>query len=496
MANISDMRQHVNLPQPNPNLSDPHLGHLQQSFAEHVLKWFPLFDPETASQHLRHARDTGYRQTGASLCVVFLIFTNGAISADNSLYLRSPHDLPGFVYYARAVSMLERLPITSKDLTTLQCRLLVGLYLLFAMRSLEAWTNITQASQNCVLFLKENTCRDASQEYREAFRRIYWYVIAPFKQIRCGLLHVTVELGSNILSRRICYVLETELEACLDMPTSGIRTFQAVVPLPGSRYEEEGMYFLLAISSLRTVMVDVLDAVGYRSATPIVSYNPAVPLELRRQLDEWYCHLPGPLRFRLDSNMLFDSRKAYLRCAYHALIIAATWPFVMPLSQASAHSAQERPKPSHWPTVGPTSNPFQESMPQNVQQRTKSGHGTPTPTSVHLPTDAEIHDVATGRAAAQTCLDTCRSYLIDAEEILMQRSVISHLVVHQYFAFTMILLLDFSGVDPQDGGANVKETRRLERALHNLRHWSVAPFMAESLNEIMRIARAKGLRFV
>lgn len=80
-----------------------------------------------------------------------------------------------------------------------------------------------------------------------------------------------------------------------------------------------------------------------------------------------------------------------------------------------------------------------------------------------------------------------------AEEILMQKSLVSHLVVHQYFAFTMILLLNFGGVDLQAEGASMEERRQLERALRNLRYWGVVPFMGGSLSVLMRIARARGL---
>lgn len=171
---ISDMRQQLNSPYANLDLSGPHLEHLQRSFADHVLKWLPLFDPDIASQHLRHAKSTEYRHSGSSLCMVFLISATGSISADGSLYSRSAHELPGFAYYTRAVAILERLPTTSKDLTTLQCRVLVGVYLLFAMRPLEAWKNITQACQECMILLRADVNREASDEYREAFRRIYW----------------------------------------------------------------------------------------------------------------------------------------------------------------------------------------------------------------------------------------------------------------------------------------------------------------------------------
>lgn len=286
--------------------------------------------------------------------------------------------------------------------------------------------------------------------------------------------------------------MEVELEACLEVPTSGIRNYEATVPLPGSYYEEEGIYFLLALSSLRKLMVEVLDAVGYKSTSSFVTYNPAVALELRTQLDDWYRHLPGPLRFQLDSDMLLDTRRAYLRCSYYALVAVASWPFVLPLSQAPAHTPQSAHYSHHPPSLALPSYPSHESVPQPYQQQA-GGYGTPTSSSAYPSGDLDLHDLATHRAAAQSCLDACRSYLMHAEEILMQKSLVSHLVVHQYFAFTMILLLNFGGVDLQAEGASMEERRQLERALRNLRYWGVVPFMGGSLSVLMRIARARGL---
>ena len=486
------MRQHVsNLPIPEPDFNEPHLWSLHRSFADNILKWLPLFDPDTAASHLRYARETRFQHTGSSLCVVFLIFANGAISQDHSPYSRSAHELPGFAYYARALSILERLPATSKDLTALQCRILVTVYLLFAMRPLEAWKNITLASQECVLLLRANTNDDPTldhlEQFREAFRRIYW----------------------------ICYVLENELEACLEVPSSGIRLYEAQVPLPISHYEEDGMYFLLALASLRKVMVEVLDTVGYKSLTGSVTYNPAVALELRTQIDQWYHHLPGPLRFQLDSNMLFDTRKAYLRCAYYALMAVATWPFVIPLSQEpfseptrrqshdmglrrQSHDMTPR-RQSHDmgppPPIGPTSHPSQESVPRRGSQNQPQQNASPAPTSISTQDTIEPYNPSNDsayRAAAHACLAACRTYLTYAEEILTSKTLVSHLIVRQYFAFTMILILCFNGVDLQDPDS-FDDRKKLEDAMRNLQYWGVVPFMGDCLAEMERVGKARGL---
>lgn len=40
----------------------------------------------------------------------------------------------------------------------------------------------------------------------------------------------------------------------------------------------------------------------------------------------WYSHLPSPLKFSLDDSLLFDLRKAHLRCLYLVHKAILLWP--------------------------------------------------------------------------------------------------------------------------------------------------------------------------
>lgn len=217
------------------DLAKPHLWRLQRSFVENVLKWLPLFDHEIATRYLQDVRFGQPEDDDGPACLVLLMYANGALGADSTLYCASPPSLAGFAYYVRAMKALRQLPRSGEDLCILQCHVLSSIYLLFAMRPLEAWKMIRQASQTCIFLLKAHVV-DHKSDYRDAFNRIYW----------------------------ICYVLESELEVSLELPASGLRAFEEVVDLPTSHYEEEGMYNLLALSSLRRLMVEVVDTVGLR----------------------------------------------------------------------------------------------------------------------------------------------------------------------------------------------------------------------------------------
>lgn len=342
------------------DLEKPHVWRLQRSFVENVLKWLPLFDHATATRYLQRVEMDAQEEDDECVCLVLLMYANGALAADSHLYTTSPLDLAGFTYYTRAMTALRKLPRSGENLCTLQCYVLSSIYLLIALRPLEAWKMIRQASQTCIFLLKARAIHQ-SADYKDAFNRIYW----------------------------ICYVLESELEVSLELPTSGLRAYEEIVELPTSHYEEEGMYNLLALSSLRRLMVEVIDTVGLRS--PAANYAPVVTLELRNQIDFWNQHLPSSLSFTSEHSLLFDMRKAYLRCMYFALIVVALWPFVARCKDI---------------THDGTRTAIDESM-------------------------LREEDRAQMQRGAHECLEAARKYLHVAEEILTQKTLVSHMVIRR-----------------------------------------------------------------
>lgn len=105
---------------------------------------------------------------------------------------------------------------------------------MFAIRPLLAWKIFNEAAHDCLIILKTIKLSEETPEFRDTFSRIFW----------------------------ICYALGHELEVCLEMPSSGVRAYEALIPLPSSEFEEEGLYYLFAVSSLRKLMMEVVDTVG------------------------------------------------------------------------------------------------------------------------------------------------------------------------------------------------------------------------------------------
>ena len=122
----------------------------------------------------------------------------------------------------------------------------------------------------------------------------------------------------------------------------GLRPFHEIVPLPLPDTEEEGFYYFFAQTTIRKLLTETLDVVGYRVGQVI--YAPLVAAELRKQAEQWYDHLPPPIRFPIAVTPLFDLRKSYLRLQFVALQCVIFWPSVLQMLQdANAQTPASQP---------------------------------------------------------------------------------------------------------------------------------------------------------
>lgn len=120
----------------------------------------------------------------------------------------------------------------------------------------------------------------------------------------------------------------------MKMHPIGHRAFQEIVPLPRFEDEDTGFYYFLAQISLRKMLQDVLDVVGYREGKVI--YAPVVTSELRKQAREWYSHLPPAISFPIDTSPVFDPRKSFLRAQYVSMYVVLEWASVLRVFEAFA----------------------------------------------------------------------------------------------------------------------------------------------------------------
>jgi hypothetical protein len=276
---------------------------LQQSFVENFLRWTPIFDQRTCVRTVDHASAGNFSLQDPSTCLTFLLLALGAISEDRS---ESPdNQMPGLDYFARGCQILERLALRTGSLTTLQCRILQASYFKFAIRPMQTWNAITQGARDCMHLLTSKILDRMNRFEQEALHRAFWAV-------------------STILH---------ELEATMKMHPIGLRHFHELVPLPQFEEEDSGFYYFLAQITLRKLLTQTLEVVGYHSGRVI--YAPVVTKELRKQVREWYDHLPPVVRFPLDSTPVFDSRKSFLRGQYIGLFVVLGWPSVLKIMEYS-----------------------------------------------------------------------------------------------------------------------------------------------------------------
>ncbi|KAF2691456.1 hypothetical protein K458DRAFT_381311 [Lentithecium fluviatile CBS 122367] len=274
---------------------------LQQSFVENFLRWTPIFDQRTCVQALEQATAVNFAISNSSTCLTFFLLALGAISEDRN---ESPEkQAPGLEYFARACQILERLSLRTGSLPTLQCRVLQASYFRVAIWPLQAWNSVTQAARDCMHILSSTIADRTEHTDREALNRAFWAT-------------------STILH---------ELEATMKMHPIGLRQFHDTVPIPQFEEEDSGFYYFLAQISLRKFLTQSLEVVGYHSGRVI--YAPVVTKELRKQIREWYDHLPSLVRFPLDATPVFDSRKSFLRGQYFALFVVLGWPSVLKIME-------------------------------------------------------------------------------------------------------------------------------------------------------------------
>jgi hypothetical protein len=274
---------------------------LQQSFVENFLRWTPIFDQETCVSAIELANSDNFVGFSPSTCLAFFLLATGAITEDKGDHTKKT--FPGLGYLARGCRILERLSLRTGNLMTLQCRVLQASYFKFAIRPMQTWNSITQAARDCMHICSSRMRNHLSSVEQEAFNRAFWAT-------------------STIVH---------ELEATLKMFPVGIRQFHEMVPLPQFEEEDSGFYYFLAQISLRKFLTQSLEVVGYHSGRVI--YAPVVTRELRKQVREWYDHLPAVVRFPLDATPLFDSRKSFLRGQYVALFVVLGWPSVLKIME-------------------------------------------------------------------------------------------------------------------------------------------------------------------
>jgi len=273
---------------------------LQQSFVKNYLRWSPLFPELTCIDAIEQATRESFAASNPATCLAFFILAVGAITEYKG---NNPEvSIRMLPYFACGNSILEKMSFLTGNLTCLQCRVLQASYFKFTIQLLQAWNSITQAARDCIYICSSGMTEHMTQTEHQAFNRTFWTT-------------------STVLH---------ELEATMKMFPTGIRQFHHLVPLPEFNDEDSGYHFLAQIS-LRNFLTQSMDELGYKSGRVI--YAPKITKELRKQIQEWYEHLPSLVRFHLDATPMFDLRKSFPKGQYLALLVVLGWPSVLKIME-------------------------------------------------------------------------------------------------------------------------------------------------------------------
>ncbi|KAM9883608.1 vegetative cell wall protein gp1 [Verticillium dahliae] len=295
---------------------------LVQRFLDLVHTKNPVLEADTLWSYARRVAEDGLKWDSRS-CMVLLACALGSVArsfpegtstpspgATSSLKSQAESLHSGEVYYNLA---RRRFGLLQKGLLEPQCHFFAGVYLMYTLRPLLAWTQFHSASRSYHVYLQcqarrtnSLTSGSRSARRRQLEQRLYWS----------------------------CYKSECELRAEMDLPNSSLASFnfpdmhpsppdmdtpssdpvdqtnpsagqQPSVPSRLSAslilQQEESWYYYLTEITLRRIANDILNEFyqngheGWNTET--IGFMAQAARGFEQQLSDWYDGLPPPIRF-------------------------------------------------------------------------------------------------------------------------------------------------------------------------------------------------------
>ncbi|EGX43287.1 hypothetical protein TWF173_007872 [Orbilia oligospora] len=280
-----------------------------QAYFERVNVWYAVVNPYNWTSLYKTALSQGFR-TGPESCVVLLVLALGQASTRGSISRVPIHeDPPGMSYFSAAWALLPSL-MTRTTMLSAQCMILTSAYLFYLVRPLEAWTLLSSISMKLQLLLTTNPPALLPTSSRELSERVFWNAL----------------------------LFESDLLAELDLPHSGIVTFEESIGLPcGFEIEDEDspagvrddLWYFLAEIALRRLLNRVSHLI-YSEANRERSISSLGPIvgELDYQLTQWYESLPLALQFPHSRVQLNNPIQTVLRLRYFACRTIIFRPYI------------------------------------------------------------------------------------------------------------------------------------------------------------------------
>jgi len=302
---------------PSPNPDTTNIGHYVAAFFDRANVWYACVNPNTWRSCYDVASSQGFTE-GPESCIVLLVLALGCAAASGSVSnFRYEPEPPGMDYFALAWKLIPNL-LTRHDVVAAQCHFLAAAYLFYIVRPLEAWNLLSNTSTKLQLLLGvDGFLTPASRELCE---RVYWNTL-------------------------LC---ESDLLAELDLPHSGIVSYEETVKLP-SGFEKEDqempagrdeLWYFLAEIALRRLLNRVSHLI-YANRSAMSSTSALAPLvaELDRQLTQWYDNLPAAVQFPRGRLPTDSPSQTVLRLRYFACRTIIFRPYILAVltDESAAH---------------------------------------------------------------------------------------------------------------------------------------------------------------
>ncbi|KAH6621711.1 hypothetical protein C7974DRAFT_397016 [Boeremia exigua] len=315
----SSQNDHTRFGQKVGGVNEECIPKLIKQFLQYVHIKNPVVDMDTIAMYAHTVSEEGIKWDTAS-CLVILACALGCVARPFRNDPSSPLQCTSLDYDEDALRQGEayyncarrRFGLLKAGISATQCHFLAGVYLMYTMRPLSAWSQFRSASASYHLHLDFQA------------RRVARYGCAPVSPER---RHLETSLYWS------CYKSECELRMELNLPDSSLVNIQYpdLHPVPPwtdtssisieqlgtgkkprqassdaldlQQQETSWFYYLTEITlrRLRNSVLNTLYVKDYREWTDEqIPYMTRAAIELEQQLKEWYNGLPAPLRYEND----------------------------------------------------------------------------------------------------------------------------------------------------------------------------------------------------
>ncbi|KAH7165013.1 hypothetical protein DER46DRAFT_637103 [Fusarium sp. MPI-SDFR-AT-0072] len=280
---------------------------LVRQFLQHVHPVNPILDVDAIYSHSLRVSETGITWDGES-CIVLIACALGCIAKPYDAMVTSPSETSTGsslesqseeLETARAYFELarQRLGLLDQSLLAAQCHFFAGVYYMFTLAPLRAWSQFEHAANIFYVYWKYQP-RENSIHLRRLAQSFYWSCLKS--QVELGLdLHLPQSLLKDLYDAGSELPMPPEIDACPPRQTT------TIFPPPGDspeddlgRVQEESWYFYLTEITLRRFNNRAFNLLyrdgkgwGTSRSLSISSLISAVS-QIEDQLDNWAQTMP------------------------------------------------------------------------------------------------------------------------------------------------------------------------------------------------------------